>query len=87
MDEELKKLKGELDAKIRQMDGLDDISREKLDKLMSFVEMKLQKPNDPAHLENLVEHLEDNIQHFEITHPELTTVMNNMLIILSNLGI
>ena len=87
MDEELKKLKEELDAKIRQMDGLDDISREKLDKLMSFVEMKLQKPNDPAHLENLVEHLEDNIQHFEITHPDLTMVMNKMLIILSNLGI
>ena len=87
MDEELKKLKEELDAKIRQMDGLDDISREKLDKLMSFVEMKLQKPNDPEHLENLVEHLEDNIQHFGVTHPDLTTVMNNMLIILSNLGI
>jgi len=87
MDEELKKLKEELDAKIRQMDGLDDISREKLDKLMSFVEMKLQKPDDRVHLENLVEHLEDNIQHFEVTHPDLTIVMNNMLIILSNLGI
>jgi len=87
MDEELKKLKDELDAKIRQVDGLDDISREKLDKLMGFVEMKLQKPNDPVRLENLVEHLEDNIQHFEITHPDLTMVMNKMLIILSNLGI
>jgi hypothetical protein len=87
MDEELKKLKEELDAKIRQMDGLDDISREKLDKLMSFVEMKLQKPDDRVHLENLVEHLEDNIQHFGVTHPDLTIVMNNMLIILSNLGI
>ncbi|MEJ2168791.1 MAG: DUF4404 family protein [Desulfobacterales bacterium] len=87
MDEELKKLKDELDAKIRQVDGLDDISREKLDKLMGFVEMKLQKPNDPVHVENLVEHLEDNIQHFEITHPDLTMVMNKMLIILSNLGI
>ena len=87
MDEALKKLKEDLDAKIRQMDGLDDISREKLDKLMGFVEMKLQKPDDPAHLENLVEHLEDNIQHFEVTHPDLTIVMNNMLIILSNLGI
>ena len=87
MDEELKALKDELDAKIRQMDGLDDISREKLDKLMGFVEMKLQQPNDSVHLENLVEHLEDNIQHFEVTHPDLTIVMNNMLIILSNLGI
>jgi hypothetical protein len=87
MDEELKKLKEDLDAQIRKMDGLDDVSRVKLDKLLSFVEMKLQRPNDPVQQERLVEHLEDNIQHFEVTHPDLTTVMNNMLIILSNLGI
>jgi hypothetical protein len=87
MDEELKKLKKDLDAKIHQMDGLDNISREKLDKLVRFIEMKLQKPNDPVHQERLIEHLEDNIQHFGVTHPDLTTVMNNMLIILSNLGI
>jgi hypothetical protein len=88
MDENLKKLKMDLDAQIREkVDGLDDISREKLDELMRFVEMKLQRPDDPAHHERLVEHLEDNIQHFEVSHPDLTAVMNNMLVMLSNLGI
>ncbi|MEJ2727129.1 MAG: DUF4404 family protein [Deltaproteobacteria bacterium] len=88
MDENLKKLKTDLDAQIRQMgDGLDDASREKLDKLMRFVEMKLQRPDDPGDHERLVEHLEDDIQYFEVSHPDLTTVMNNMLVMLSNLGI
>jgi len=87
MDENLKKLKRDLDAQIGRMEGLDDISREKLDKLVSYIEMKLQKPTDPAHHDRLIKHLEDNIQFFEVTHPDLTMVMNNMLVMLSNLGI
>ena len=48
MDENLKKLKMDLDAEIRRMDSLDDISREKLDKLLNYVEIKLRKPSDPC---------------------------------------
>ena len=87
MDEKLKKLKKDLDAQINKMEGLDDISREKLERLVSFVEMKLQQPHDPAHHDRLIGHLEDSIRHFEITHSDLTMVMNNMLMLLSNLGI
>jgi hypothetical protein len=87
MDENLKKLKMDLDAEIRKMENLDDISREKLDKLVSHVETKLQKPYDPAHHDRLIGHLEDNIHYFEVTHPDLTMVMNNILILLSNFGI
>ena len=87
MDEDLKKLKEDLDAQLHNMGGLDDISREKLDRLVNYLEMNLQMPHDSAHHDRLIEHLEDNIRHFEITHPDLTTVMNDMLIVLSNLGI
>ena len=69
------------------MGGLDDVSREKLDRLVRFVEKKLQEPQDPAYHDRLIGHLEDSINHFEITHPDLTTVMNDMLMMLSNLGI
>ena len=87
MDENLKKLKMDLDAQIRKMEGLDDVSREKLDKLVSYLDMKLQKPYDPANHDRLIGHLEDDIHYFEATHPDLTMVMNNMLTMLSNLGI
>jgi len=87
MDENLKKLKMDLDAQIRRMEGLDDVSREKLDKLVSYVDMKLQKPYDPANHDRLMGHLKDNIHYFEVTHPDLTLVMNNMVTMLSNLGI
>ena len=87
MDEDLKKLKKDFDAEISKIEGLDDISREKLDKLVSHVETKLQKPHDPAHHDRLIGHLEDSIHYFEASHPDLTLVMNNMLRLLSNLGI
>ncbi len=87
MDEYLNKLKKDLDTEIRKTQGLDDISREKLDKLLSYVDMKLQEPQNPAHDQLLIGHLEGNIRHFEVTHPDLTMVMNNMLTMLSNLGI
>jgi hypothetical protein len=87
MDDDLKKLKADLDAQIDKMGSLDDISQEKLDRLVRFVEKKLQEPQDPAHHDRLIRHLEDSIRYFEITHPDLTTVMNDMLMMLSNLGI
>jgi len=87
MDENLKKLKMDLDAEIRRQKELDDISREKLDKLVSYIDMKLQKPNDPANQDLLIGNLEDNIHYFEATYPDLTRVMNRMLTMLSSLGI
>ena len=87
MDENLEKLKMDLDAVIRRQKDLDDISREKLDKLVIYIDMKLQKPYDPANQDLLIGYLEDNIHYFEATHPDLTIIMNNMLTMLSSLGI
>ena len=87
MDENLEKLKMDLDAVIRRQKDLDDISREKLDKLVIYIDMKLQKPYDPANQDLLIGYLEDNIHYFEATHPDLTIVMNSMLTMLSSLGI
>ena len=87
MDENLKKLKMDLDAKIRRAKDLDDISREKLDKLLGYLDTKVQTPNDPENHDQLIGHLEDSIHYFEATHPDLTMVMNNLLTMLSNLGI
>ncbi|MEJ2165836.1 MAG: DUF4404 family protein [Desulfobacterales bacterium] len=87
MDQNLKKLKMDLDAAIRRTKGLDELSRQKLDRLVRYVDMKLQKPDDPANNAHLTGYLEDNIQYFEATHPDLTMVMNNMLTMLGNLGI
>ena len=87
MDENLKRLKMDLDAEIRKMKGLDDVSREKLDKLLSYLDAKEQRPDDPENHDQLIGHLEDNIHFFEVAYPELTMVMNKLLTMLSNLGI
>jgi hypothetical protein len=84
--EQLKRLKKELDAEIRKMGNLDQISQEKLERLVSFIDMELENPNGSVHPEHLVEHLEDSIQHFEVSHRDLTTAMNNIMVMLGNLG-
>jgi hypothetical protein len=35
----------------------------------------------------VLERLQDTIDHFEATHPQLTTVLSEMMTILSNAGI
>jgi hypothetical protein len=35
----------------------------------------------------MTERLEESVQHFEITHPDLTMMLNQLLMILSNAGI
>jgi Domain of unknown function (DUF4404) len=87
MDENLKKLKLDLDAEIRKTNGLDDLSREKLDKLLSYLDAKMQTPDDPENNDLLIGNLEENIHYFEATHPDLTMVMNRLLTMLSSLGI
>ena len=87
MDENLKRLKMELDAEISKTKGLDDVSREKLDQLLNYLDTKMQTPDDPENHDQLIGHLEDNIQFFEVTHPDLTMVMNKLLTMLGNLGI
>jgi hypothetical protein len=35
----------------------------------------------------VLERLQDTIDHFEVTHPRLTTLLSQMMTILSNAGI
>ena len=85
--EQLKRLKTELEAEIRKIRELDKVSQEKLSKLISAIKAELRKPHDPVLSDDLRKHLEENIRRFEVSHPDLTTVMNNMMVMLSNLGI
>ena len=87
MDENLKRLKMELDAEINKMEGLDDVSRDKLDKLLAYLDTKVQSPDDAQNHIQLIGHLEDSVHFFEVTHPDLTMVLNKLLTMLGNLGI
>ena len=62
--------------------------QERLDNLARDVRQILDNPKDEQlHHKTLKQNLQDSVQHFETSHPELTSVINNVLTSLANMGI
>jgi hypothetical protein len=47
----------------------------------------LERSEDVDADESMLERLQDAIDHFEVTHPDLTSALSHMMTILSNAGI
>ena len=79
----LEALRGE----ISRLEGLDDQSRARLDHLLGDIELKVKQPQDAAHHENLIQRLQDSVSRFEVSHPNLTMALNEVLNALSGAGV
>jgi seryl-tRNA synthetase len=60
-------------------------SREKLNRIISDLEAKLEKPDEND--DGLVKDIKEAIQHFETEHPRATNILNDIMVTLSNMGI
>ncbi len=78
-----------LHTEIRNIQQIDDDSKDKLSKLASDIQQILKQGEDVSseHHSNLTKSLKDSIQYFEVSHPRLTAVMNNLINTLSDMGI
>ncbi len=76
-----------LRAEIENLDIGDRDSKERLDKLVADIEMKINKPDDRDHHTNLVGDLSGSVVHFEVSHPRVTGILNDIMMALSNMGI
>ena len=83
LKDSLKKLRWE----IEKIEGVDNQSREKLDRLVRSIQLKLEHPQDVTHHQDLIDRLNDGVDYFEVSHPELTAIMNRIMVTLGNLGI
>jgi hypothetical protein len=83
LKDSLKKLRWE----IEKIEGVDNQSREKLDRLVRSIQLKLDHPEDARHHQDLIDHINDGVDYFEVSHPELTAIMNRIMVTLGNLGI
>ncbi len=79
LDESLKKLRSEIDA----LETGDEDARQRLEKLIQDIENALETGAD----DNLGEQLKTSILRFEVSHPRLAAVMNDIMEKLSNMGI
>jgi hypothetical protein len=89
-DLELRELLERLHDEIEETHVLDEKGRELLYHLDSDIRDLLDRLEDEgsgASNPSLIESLEDSIDHLQVTHPVLTTLLSQVLTTLSNAGI
>ncbi|MCU0848464.1 MAG: DUF4404 family protein [Spirochaetes bacterium] len=83
----LKKHLEELKSEANKLKAGDNETREKMTVLISEIEHLLENPDDSAHRSLVINNLQDHVENFEIKHPDLTGVLNQIMVMLGNMGI
>ena len=78
---------GKLRSEIRALDIGDQEARLRLEKLIRDIEQTLENPKKAAADAPLGEQLKTSILAFEVSHPRIATVMNEVMEKLSHMGI
>lgn len=89
-DDELRRLLEELHRKIEATDEVDEKGRELLSHLSVDIRNLLERAGHEERLRGStweIGRLEESIRHFEVTQPNLTAALTQLLRILSNAGI
>jgi hypothetical protein len=88
-DQELHELLDQLHAEIEHSKTVDEEERQLLQHLEEDIRLLLarsergENPSEPS----MVKRLEEAIDQYEVTHPDLTMSLSKLLAILSNAGI
>ena len=89
-DDELRRLLEELHRRIESTDKVDEKGRELLSHLSMDIRNLLERTGREDRLRGSsweIGRLEESIRHFEVTHPNLTAALAQLLNILNNAGI
>ena len=89
-DQNLRELLERLHNELERTESVDEKGNEMLRHLDADIHNVLKRSGTKAEIdadEPVLERLQDTIDHFEATHPTLTTVLSEMMTILSNAGI
>jgi Domain of unknown function (DUF4404) len=83
LDESLQKLR----AEIRALDSGDEEARQRLDRLVRDIETRIDDSNGATGDDSLAGGLKAAILKFEVSHPRVAVLMNDVLEKLSAMGI
>ncbi len=89
-DDELRQLLEDLHRKIEDTDEVDEKGRELLSHLSVDIRNLLERTGHeerPRGSSWEIGRLEESVRHFEVTHPNLTAALSQLLNILNNAGI
>lgn len=77
----------ELRSQIDQLAASDSAARIRLESLISDIEDNVHLLESGEHQVHLIGDLREAISEFEVEHPRLTGILNDIMVALSNLGI
>ncbi len=89
-DQNLRDLLEQLHQELERTETVDEKGNEMLRQLDADIRSLLKRSGTGGKIEAdepVLERLQDTLDHFEATHPRLTTVLSEMMTILSNAGI
>ena len=85
-EEELHQLLNKLRAELECLDTDSDVHQE-LGLLISNIEQQIEELKDKQHEMSLVENVQTHIEKFEVEHPRITNILNDIMMKLTNIGI
>lgn len=86
-DENLRRLLEQLHDELERTQSVDEKGDELLRHVDSDIHDFLKRSGRGVSDENVVQRVQDAIDHFEVTHPRITQMLSEMMRILSNAGI
>lgn len=86
-DNDLSKLLEQLHDELSKTKAVDERGREILRHLKADIQNLLEDSEEASGDESLLERLEDAIDHFEDTYPNLTSMLSQLITALNNAGI
>jgi len=87
-EEKLSKLLEQLHQELDSTDALDEKGEELLRALNADIEELLERSEGgQVDDDSLLERWQDAVDHFEVTHPTLTSTLSNIMTALNNAGI
>ena len=86
-DKNLTQLLEQLHNELDNTDAVDEKGRELLRALNADIEELLKRSENEGSDDSLLERLQESIDHFEVTHPALTSALSHIMTALNNAGI
>ena len=80
---ELRALRAELDRSVAH----NSPARPRIEQILRDLESQLDESGGVVRRQNLVGGLRAAVQHFEAEHPRATAILNDIMVVLSNMGI
>ena len=86
-DSDLSHLLEQVHNELARTKAVDEKGRQLLRDLKADIQNLLEDSEEASGDESLLERLEDTIDHFEESHPALTSMLSNLINVLNNAGI